>query len=956
MKTKVTAITIVSILMLSSLVFAEMAKEQPQLGKYEKMQPVLENERHPLLETANEKVIRVPKESAPSKQPEPDQQEYLLWQDNFEDVDDIWYYGSPTYYWVIPDEADEYGVRFTARRAGTLAGAFFYWYSGSDGAEAIVHVYEDAEGLPGTEIGNVTVTADIGTWNYVDLSSLDYTVNTTDDFFITYSVPAGDTLSIISDDGTTGANRSVEILPGSGTWTYVVEDWGTDYEWCIDAIIEVDQDPWVPSHADTWATVTDFFYSPTHSWWIDDFEMPIPDGMNWLISPPFMCPDGYGRLELEYWFNSDLVDIDGDGDGYLEDYWYAYIGKTEDAIAWHSSEYEAYEGGTSWYAGSEETHLYGENAIYYLYSPDIDLATASEGYLTCKLQYETETPGGEDPPYDGWDVANVQISTDNWETYEFLEDPDHPYNVTIAYAGAWNTHNPADTLSYPGWGGSSEGWFDAEFDLSDYVGETVQIRFALASDPAATFEGFWVDNVEITADGTPIFSDFDEEYLLPDEPIVPMEELGYDYGVTDEWTVSTRYDISAYQGKEIVLAIVVRLDNNQDGGDGAGFWVDDVTIVGSNLPDVDAIGAFPVIPYPTTEGMTVSPGLVYGNGGLTTISPKLRIDIDGIGTTPFDFFNNSPSEVATGEYALGWMTQAPTTTLVPGTYNFIGWVEATGDADLTNDTTSIEIEILPEGQFELGYNSREWAGTYITSWNCGTYFTPFSDEVLTEYTIEKVKTYLFNNSDDPSASVNITFDIYDEVDGLPGDLIYSETFPYTAAGAYTDDWAEFTLTTPQTVTEDFFVIQTVDNPDTPIAPLFDDMVRQYIGLEAYYGHAFFWDDATETWVVSSAGRYINTVGPGTVGIGPEDECEVSFLGQNYPNPFKNLTQIRYQIKNNPLQKVEIKIYNVLGQHVDTIEGEDGVAYWEPGNIGNGIYFYKLETDEFSAVKKMILMR
>jgi hypothetical protein len=304
------------------------------------------------------------------------------------------------------------------------------------------------------------------------------------------------------------------------------------------------------------------------------------------------------------------------------------------------------------------------------------------------------------------------------------------------------------------------------------------------------------------------------------------------------------------------------------------------------------------------------------------------------------------------------LTPAPTTTLVAGTYNFIGWVEATGDADPSNDTTSIEIEILPEGQYELGYNSREWAGTYITYWNCGTYFTPFSDEVLTEYTIEKVKTYLFNNSDNPEASVNVTISIYDEEGGLPGTLIYEEVFPYTAAGAFTPDWAEFTLTTPLAVTEDFFVIQNVDDPATPISPLFDDMVRQYIGLEAYYGHAFFWDEGSESWLISSAGRYVNTVGPGIPipGIGDEPDYKVSFLGQNYPNPFNNSTEIKYYIKGNPQQKVEIKIYNVLGQHVDTIEGENGVAYWEPGNIANGIYFYRLATDEFSAVKKMVLMR
>ncbi|TSA25208.1 T9SS C-terminal target domain-containing protein, partial [bacterium] len=66
--------------------------------------------------------------------------------------------------------------------------------------------------------------------------------------------------------------------------------------------------------------------------------------------------------------------------------------------------------------------------------------------------------------------------------------------------------------------------------------------------------------------------------------------------------------------------------------------------------------------------------------------------------------------------------------------------------------------------------------------------------------------------------------------------------------------------------------------------------------------------------------------------------------------------ISYNIKGSPMNNAQIKIYNVLGQLVDTIQGENGEATWNPGTAPNGIYFYKVSSDDFTSVKKMILMR
>ncbi|MDZ7292130.1 MAG: T9SS type A sorting domain-containing protein [candidate division KSB1 bacterium] len=88
------------------------------------------------------------------------------------------------------------------------------------------------------------------------------------------------------------------------------------------------------------------------------------------------------------------------------------------------------------------------------------------------------------------------------------------------------------------------------------------------------------------------------------------------------------------------------------------------------------------------------------------------------------------------------------------------------------------------------------------------------------------------------------------------------------------------------------------------------------------------------------------------------------LEQNYPNPFNPETSIKYQL---PLAShVKLSIYTSLGQEVRRlIDGTQPAAYhvvaWDGrDNNGNplpsGVYFYRLETENFTAIKKMVMMK
>ncbi|MGA9291224.1 MAG: T9SS type A sorting domain-containing protein, partial [Ignavibacteriaceae bacterium] len=83
------------------------------------------------------------------------------------------------------------------------------------------------------------------------------------------------------------------------------------------------------------------------------------------------------------------------------------------------------------------------------------------------------------------------------------------------------------------------------------------------------------------------------------------------------------------------------------------------------------------------------------------------------------------------------------------------------------------------------------------------------------------------------------------------------------------------------------------------------------------------------------------------------------LYQNYPNPFNSIAKIQFIIPEK--NKVVIKIYNVLGEEIKQIfnqVADNGFheIQFNAGELPSGIYFYKMETEKFSDVKKLILLK
>lgn len=115
-----------------------------------------------------------------------------------------------------------------------------------------------------------------------------------------------------------------------------------------------------------------------------------------------------------------------------------------------------------------------------------------------------------------------------------------------------------------------------------------------------------------------------------------------------------------------------------------------------------------------------------------------------------------------------------------------------------------------------------------------------------------------------------------------------------------------------------------------------------------------------------------TVAYFTVALGPplgiaEGEHQLPYtyaLLQNYPNPMRNITTIRYQLPKK--EKVSLKIYDVVGRLVKTLINE----LKEPGyytihwhgkddrerKASAGVYFYRIQAGNYTNTKKMVLFK
>ncbi|TGN72424.1 M6 family metalloprotease domain-containing protein [Streptomyces bauhiniae] len=136
------------------------------------------------------------------------------------------------------------------------------------------------------------------------------------------------------------------------------------------------------------------------------------------------------------------------------------------------------EGATQWWSGS------GDNLKNTL-TRSVDLTGKSKATLGLDGWYDIEA---------GYDYLYTEVSTDgaNWTALDGTVD---------------GQPIPRDGSDKPALTGTLDGYKKLSYSLDAYAGQKIQLRFRYQTDGGVALKGFAADEITVTADGSPLFSD-----------------------------------------------------------------------------------------------------------------------------------------------------------------------------------------------------------------------------------------------------------------------------------------------------------------------------------------------------------------------------------------------------------------------------------------------------------------
>jgi hypothetical protein len=135
---------------------------------------------------------------------------------------------------------------------------------------------------------------------------------------------------------------------------------------------------------------------------------------------------------------------------------------------------------------------------------------------------------------------------------------------------------------------------------------------------------------------------------------------------------------------------------------------------------------------------------------------------------------------------------------------------------------------------------------------------------------------------------------------------------------------------------------------------------KYAGLESIFVNQLV-SYGDSTYVATNNGLYIltRTAVPVT-SVQQVGNVPMTFaLFQNYPNPFNPTTVISFQLTTK--SRVTLKVYDILGREVQTlVDGALDIGLhqvsFDASRFASGIYFYRIQAGNFTATKKLMLLK
>ncbi|MCX6158610.1 MAG: YCF48-related protein [Ignavibacteriae bacterium] len=115
------------------------------------------------------------------------------------------------------------------------------------------------------------------------------------------------------------------------------------------------------------------------------------------------------------------------------------------------------------------------------------------------------------------------------------------------------------------------------------------------------------------------------------------------------------------------------------------------------------------------------------------------------------------------------------------------------------------------------------------------------------------------------------------------------------------------------------------------------------------------------WICGFNGTILKTTNGGSTWIQPiNSEIPKGYkLEQNFPNPFNPSTNIKFSLPKTGY--VKFSVYDMLGKEISVLINEKmGAGNYEVSfdgsNCPSGTYFYKLSTEDYSTVKRMVILK
>jgi acetyl esterase/lipase len=128
-------------------------------------------------------------------------------------------------------------------------------------------------------------------------------------------------------------------------------------------------------------------------------------------------------------------------------------------------------------------------------------------------------------------------------------------------------------------------------------------------------------------------------------------------------------------------------------------------------------------------------------------------------------------------------------------------------------------------------------------------------------------------------------------------------------------------------------------------------------------HAFLPNAAQKQGMLAFLNQRLAGCGPSGIDDGGRPDVPYRFeLLQNYPNPFNPTTKLSFVIGSRSAGSlVSLKVFDVLGREVATLVNENLRAgtyekTFDASGLASGVYFYNLKAGNFSASKKLLIMK